>query len=153
MKQRKKKKENIRASVLNSLYEQDCWPSLRFCICHLHNLININCIKSTLHHTHTHMHSFSLENSNAHIKVTVICFLCSLKINMLLSFFLFRAAPAAYESSQARGWIGAIAAGLYHSHSNVGSKLHMWPTPQLTAMPDPLPPKQGHGSNPYPHGY
>ena len=33
-------------------------------------------------------------------------------------FCLFRAAPAAYGTSQARGWIGAIAAGLCHSYSN-----------------------------------
>ena len=33
-------------------------------------------------------------------------------------FSLFRAATAAYGSSQARGQIGAIAAGLHHSHSN-----------------------------------
>jgi len=32
--------------------------------------------------------------------------------------FLFMAAPAAYGSSQARGQIGAAAAGLCHSHSN-----------------------------------
>ena len=39
-----------------------------------------------------------------------------------LSFlFVFRAAPAAYASSQARGWIGAVAAGLHHSLSNAGS--------------------------------
>ena len=42
----------------------------------------------------------------------------------------------AYGSSQARDWSGAIAASLHHSHSNAGSKLHLWPTPQLTAMPD-----------------
>ena len=41
------------------------------------------------------------------------------------SFFLFRAAPAAYGSSQARGGIRAAAASLYHSHSNSGSKLHL----------------------------
>ena len=34
-------------------------------------------------------------------------------------FLLFLwAAPAAYGGSQARGRIGAVAAGLYHSHSN-----------------------------------
>ena len=33
-------------------------------------------------------------------------------------FGCFRAAPAAYGSSQARGPVGATAAGLYHSHSN-----------------------------------
>ena len=35
---------------------------------------------------------------------------------------LFRAAPMAYGNSQARGQIGAVAAGLCHSHSKVGSK-------------------------------
>ena len=31
--------------------------------------------------------------------------------------------------------------------------LCLWPTPQLTAMPDPWPAEQGQGSNPHPHGY
>ena len=35
--------------------------------------------------------------------------------------FLFRAAPVAYGSSQARGQIRAAAASLYHSHSNARS--------------------------------
>ena len=51
-------------------------------------------------------------------------------------FLLFRAVPVAYGSSQGRGQIGAIAAGLHHSHSNVGSEPHLQPTPQLTAMLD-----------------
>ena len=55
----------------------------------------------------------------------------------LCFFFFFRTAPAAYGSSQARSQIGAVAAGLHHSHSNAGSKPHLRPTPQLTAMPDP----------------
>ena len=37
-------------------------------------------------------------------------------------FFFFRAAPTAYGSLQARGRIGASAAGLHH---NGGSKLHI----------------------------
>ena len=44
-----------------------------------------------------------------------------LKCVMLLSLFFFgfsRAAPLACGGSQARGLIGAIAAGLRHSHSN-----------------------------------
>ena len=55
------------------------------------------------------------------------------------SFFLlfFRAALAAYGSSQARGRIRATAAGLYHSHSNAGSEPHLRPTPQPTAALDP----------------
>ena len=57
----------------------------------------------------------------------------------LFFFFLpfFRAAPAAYAGSQARGQIGAAAAARCHSHSNTGSKPHLRPTPQLTSMPDP----------------
>ena len=55
-------------------------------------------------------------------------------------FWLFafsRAAPTAHGGSQATGRIGATAAGPRHSHSNSGSKPHLRPTPQLTAMPDP----------------
>ena len=35
------------------------------------------------------------------------------------------------------GLIRAVAAGLHHSHSNVGSEPHLRPTPLLTAMLDP----------------
>ena len=44
-------------------------------------------------------------------------------ILLLLFFCLFRAEPTAYAGSQARGQIGAAAAGLHHSHSNARSKL------------------------------
>jgi len=40
-------------------------------------------------------------------------------------FLLFRTAPAANGSSQARSPIGAIATGLHHSHSNAGSEPHL----------------------------
>ena len=56
------------------------------------------------------------------------------------TYFIFvfsKAALAACGGSQARGLIGAVAACLHHSHSNVGSKLHLQPTPQLSATPDP----------------
>ena len=57
---------------------------------------------------------------------------------ILFSFFVFsRAAPSAYGGSHARGLIRAVAASLHHSHSNVGSKLHLRPIPKLTATPDP----------------
>ena len=61
---------------------------------------------------------------------------------MLLYFMfyfihLFRPAPAAYGSSQARAQIRAVAASICHSHSNVGSKPHLRPKPQFTAMLDP----------------
>ena len=52
-------------------------------------------------------------------------------------FCLFMAAPKAYGGSQARGLIGAIAAGLHHSHSNSGSEPSLGPTPQLVATLDP----------------
>ena len=53
-------------------------------------------------------------------------------IYLFIYFCLFRATPMAYGGSQARGPIRAVAAGLRHSHRNTGSKLRLWPTPQLT---------------------
>ena len=47
---------------------------------------------------------------------------------------LFRAAPAAYRRSRAKGQIGAVAAGLHHSHSSAGSMPRVRPTPQLTTL-------------------
>ena len=44
----------------------------------------------------------------------------------------------AYGGSQAGGQIGAVAAGLHHSHSNMGSELYLRPTPQLLAKTDPV---------------
>ena len=38
-------------------------------------------------------------------------------------FCLFRAIPTAYGGSQARRQIGAVVAGLHHSHGNAGSQL------------------------------
>ena len=52
-------------------------------------------------------------------------------------FLFLKAAPAAHGSSQTRSQIGAAAAGLCYSHSNSRSKLHMGPTPQLMALPEP----------------
>ena len=58
-------------------------------------------------------------------------FCCSFFLSFFLSLFLpfflfflclFRATPMAHGSSQARGPIGATAAGLHHSHSNARSK-------------------------------
>ena len=59
-------------------------------------------------------------------------------LSFLLFFFcLSRAAPAAYGRSQARGPIGAVAAGLHHSHSSARSEPHVQPTMQLMATLDP----------------
>jgi len=52
-------------------------------------------------------------------------------------FFFFRAVPATYGGSQARGPIAATAASLQHSHSNTRSKPHLRPIPQFMAKPDP----------------
>ena len=41
-------------------------------------------------------------------------------LSFILFFYLFRATPAVYEASKARGRIGAIAASLHHIHSSVG---------------------------------
>ena len=53
-------------------------------------------------------------------------------------FIYFRAAPVAYGSSQARGQIRAIAAGLPQPQQ-MGIQAILQPTPQLTATPDPQP--------------
>ena len=54
----------------------------------------------------------------------------------------------AYGSSQARGWTGASAAGLQHSHSNTRPKQHLQPTPQLMATWDHLTHWVGPGIEP-----
>ena len=77
-----------------------------------------------------------------HVVCVFLCdWLISLWRNVCLSlcpFFLFvllfRAPLAAYGGSQARGQIGAAAASLPHSHSNAGSKPHLWPTPPFTSL-------------------
>ena len=43
---------------------------------------------------------------------------------LIFFFFFFGAAATAYGSSQARGRMGATAAGLPHSHSDAGSLTH-----------------------------
>ena len=53
-------------------------------------------------------------------------FLFLMKSNFFLVLFAISwAVPAAYGGSQARGRIGAIAAGLHHSHSSAGSELRL----------------------------
>ena len=51
--------------------------------------------------------------------------LANILFYLFIYFLPFRAACAAYGSSQARGRIGATAAGLRHSHSESGSELHL----------------------------
>ena len=48
-----------------------------------------------------------------------------LRNSFFFFFVFFRPAPVAYGGSWARGQIGAVAASLHHSHSNVASELHL----------------------------
>ena len=64
-------------------------------------------------------------------------FFLSLSVFIFIFLAFFRAAPAAYGGSQARGRIGTAAAGLYHSQSNERSEVCLPPTPQLMATLDP----------------
>ena len=50
-------------------------------------------------------------------------------VNNKFSFFFFRAALTAYGGYQAVGQIGAVAAGLHQSHSNLGLELCLSPIP------------------------
>ena len=69
---------------------------------------------------------------------TITCILQIILTYSFIFFFLhFMATLVAYGSSQARVWIEAAAAGLHHSHSNMGSKPHLQPTSQFTATSDP----------------
>ena len=89
---------------------------------------------------------------NCHIYLVKYIYICQIYI-----FGLFRAAPAAYGCSQARGWIQVAEANHSHSHSKARSKPCLqptWPTLQLVAKPDPLTQWEwGQGSNPHSHGY
>ena len=59
-------------------------------------------------------------------------------IYMFVIYCLFKASPVAYGSSQARGRIRDVAAGLHHSHSNVGSKLHLHHSSRQCQILNPL---------------
>ena len=64
---------------------------------------------------------FVFDNSEGGFMTLAQYAFLSSNILFFFSFFL-RATLAAYGSSQARGLIRAIAAGLHHSHSNTGSE-------------------------------
>ena len=57
---------------------------------------------------------------------------------LFVCLIVFRATPEANGGSQARGRIGAVAAGLCHSHSNTRSKWPQRPTLQQCQILNPL---------------
>ena len=60
-------------------------------------------------------------------KLTLFIYLFILSfIYYFICLWSFRAEPVAYGGSQASGLIRAAAAGLCHSHSNAGSRQHLW---------------------------
>ena len=65
------------------------------------------------------------------IDLCVHSFITAILFFFFLVFCLwpFRATPAAYGGSQARGLIRAVAAGPHQSHSNARSELHLQSTP------------------------
>ena len=68
----------------------------------------------------------------------------------LLSFYT---PPMACGGSQARSQIGAVAASLYHSHSHMGSELHLCNLPHSSWQHRTLNPlERSQGSNLRPHG-
>ena len=64
-----------------------------------------------------------IESASLHTLCQVFKVL-SHKGNFPFICLFFRAVPASYGSSQARGGIGATAASLHHSHSSTGSLTH-----------------------------
>ena len=69
--------------------------------------------------------------------VNVILYAMKMDERPFFLFFILKVAPEAYRSSQARVQIRAAATSLHSSHSKVRSMLHLPPTPQPVAMPDP----------------
>ena len=82
---------------------------------------------------------FYFPHFGAHLATfRAVYFLCSFFCLFVCLFAFSRAPPMAYGGSQARGPVGAVATSLHYSHSNARYKLHLQPTRQLVAMPDPL---------------
>ena len=55
---------------------------------------------------------------------------------LTIYFLFFRATPAAYGGSQARGQTGAATANLHDSHSNTGSLTHCDARDQIGILMD-----------------
>jgi len=58
--------------------------------------------------------------------------------SFLVFILFFRAKPAAYEGSQARGLIRAVAPSLHHSHNKAGHVCNLHHSSQQSRIPNPL---------------
>ena len=74
-----------------------------------------------------------------YLQCRLLFFLRSVSVFVFVFVFLpfLGLLPRHMEIPRLRGLIGAIATSLCQSHSNVGSKPRLQPTPQFTATPDP----------------
>ena len=70
-----------------------------------------------------HVYAHHLSSTVADINVSVLTAMLHERHFFFFLVFLpfLGPLPATYGGSQARGLIGAVAAGLHHSHSNAGS--------------------------------
>ena len=102
-----------------------------------HSLEHISRTQVPLSHLNAFAVMVSLVFSISALPISFLFFSFLPSSSPFLSFFFFRAAPAACGGSQARDQTGAAAAGLHHSHSNKGSEPCLPHTLQLTATLDP----------------
>ena len=70
---------------------------------------------------------FAVQQSDPVVHISIYILFLSFFLFFLFVLFVcfFRAASSAYGVSQARGRTEAAATGLHHSHSHVGSELHL----------------------------
>ena len=100
-------------------------------------------IDSNVPYIHTHIYIFKIfwaHNDN-------------LTFSLFFFFFLFKATPVAYGSSQARGWIRTAAAALSHCHSNAGPELLSATYTAACSNGGSLTHWARPGWNPYPQGH
>ena len=71
------------------------------------------------------------------ITLVFIFFIFIIFFNFLAFWLFLGPLPRHMEIPRLGGLIKAVATGLHQSHRNSGSELHLQPTPQLAAMPDP----------------
>ena len=109
---------------ISSLWLPSCLPALFFkgCTCGIwtfpSQVLNVN-------------HSCDLCRSCGNAGSCTSTATWATAVRFFFFFILFRAAPIAYGSSQARGQMGAAAASLCYSHSDTRSKWQLWPSLQV----------------------